>query len=124
MIAGMRCGSATDGSAWKRRIEEFEREQRRPLGRALAFAGLYLLFFYVVLSCADMDGHDRFEEPLRSFVYSSLRAFLCFFLEPARRLPRPTGDVVAYSAFVGCALGFGFVASWLLRSFRRTKRTG
>ena len=124
MIARMDQGPVTERSAWKRRVDDFEREQRRPLGLVLAFAGLYVLFFVVALSCTDMDGHDRFQEPIRSFVYQSLRRFLLLIFEPAERLPRPIGGVVSLSAFVGSALGFGLIATWLLRSFRRTKRTG
>jgi len=74
MIAGMEAGTPT----WKARIARFY-PPRRMAHVVLTVSGAYLaailaLFLAEFLDLLDMDGHDELEEPIRAFIYQSLRA--------------------------------------------------
>jgi RsiW-degrading membrane proteinase PrsW (M82 family) len=126
MIARMR----SDPIHWKQRVDAFEREQRRPLKWLLIFAAWYVLVVFALVYVArfglDMRGHDPSEEPIRNFLYSSIRSFFftAFPLRFADRLPAPLDVLFAWGIFLGSALAFGFLATLLPRGFRRATPPG
>jgi hypothetical protein len=68
--------------AWKSRITRFY-PRRRMVDFVLLVAGRYCAVFFVSIPLSvfafavlDMDGHDRHAEPVRSFLYQSLRLWV------------------------------------------------
>jgi hypothetical protein len=129
MMARMHHTSATNGSAWRRRVEEFERDRRRPLKSVAIFAAFHVLFFIAITMFAalalDMDGHDPLEEPIRSFLFRSIRTLVLTVL-PIPQLTRvaPTmAGILALAVFLGSALAFGVLATIVTRRFSSARRS-
>jgi hypothetical protein len=99
--------SAAREAGWKARIARFY-PPRNMAHVVLTVSGAYLaailaIFLAEVFDLLDMDGHDALEEPIRAFIYHSLRA-----------LAVPIG--------IGCLVSiacFG-IATVVLLSVRRT----
>jgi len=109
----------------RRRFPERNRKRRHFLQSVLIFAATYIALFFALGLCSylvDMDGHDSQEEPIRSFVYQSIRSlyasgFLQYIAPFHRWFGTPLGGFMVWFVFLAYAVCFGVVATAIVRGW-------
>jgi hypothetical protein len=114
---------------WRARIDRFyslSSPSRTALKLAATFFGVFVLFLIPAVVCTqllDMDGHSAAEEPIRAFLYHSIRApFVVIFglpLELGGFVGGIVGIIVTLATLPVIPFAFGISATALLEWRRR-----
>jgi len=114
---------------WRARIDRFypaSSQIRSALKLAAAFFGASFLLL-IPAAFLDMDGHDTAEEPIRAYLYQSMRAFFMTIFELPCRLGehfvglfgRILGVFITLVFLAAIPIAFGFTVTALFEWRRR-----